>query len=56
MSNFVFVVAVLFGIDCLGKLHWLGSERIPTRTPGTVAWDLFMNLGIIAWAIYLLVR
>lgn len=56
MNNFVIVMAVLLGIDSLGKLYWLGSGLIPPRTPSGIAWDMLVNLGVFAWAVYLLVR
>lgn len=56
MEQYIFVMAVLYGIGILCHAIILASGRTTKTTPGTRAIDLVLSVAMFVWAISLLTR
>lgn len=57
METFVLWMAVLILFEILGNVIALAKEEYPPRTPATCGVNVVFNLGLLLWAVsVLLVR
>ena len=57
MSTFIWTYLIIRSIGILAKLVCLGAGRTPKAlTLGGMATAVFVDIGFVAWAAYLLVK
>lgn len=54
METFIWVTAIATGLTALSRVISLYTGEIPQRTPGTVAFDLGIDICMVVWAAVLL--
>lgn len=55
MKYFLITFVVLYALDIIGRLIWLGTGDFPERNAGTEAFNVFVNGAFLAWGATLLI-
>lgn len=54
MKAFVWVMAVLFGLQSLARLDWIVTNKFPSRTLSEETFNLIFDIVLLMWAVGIL--
>ena len=49
MHYWLWTIAIMYAIDVIQRIVWLGTGNIPARKPSVIACDLAINCAMLIW-------